>query len=349
MALDQIWKPELALVTYGNEYLSQDYSFAFWVKHSIFNQHVFNFRDLMSQHLLAQHFQIWLEGLKKQGVYRLSLHNASLLNEEQNPNANVELLAIPHFIVSHEKNKKTAWIFGKELAEWHSGEKDYEAPSEQRSDIRSEIFWRFELNPKLSKRIENDLAQPNWDDIHNYTDNELFDSKFAQGFIEPSNRALAYYGVQQQQNSDGTIIEKGQYLPILPKEYSADYANDTLVRFDALSTFIQDKIQHPYNENGEILSPDDQLNLRHFSQKIDDLHAKFIVKVANHYKTAKITKVEAPSPFDEPSTNNKVLSSIKRPEIAKHQQHQHPKGKTGVLALIIITVIICAAAYYFGL
>ncbi len=34
---------------------------------TIFDQHSFHFRDLLSQHLLAQHFQIWLEGLKKQG------------------------------------------------------------------------------------------------------------------------------------------------------------------------------------------------------------------------------------------------------------------------------------------
>lgn len=345
MALDQIWKPELALVTYANEYLSQDYSFAFWVKHSIFNQHIFTFRDLVSQHLLAQHFQIWLEGLKKQGVYRVSLHSSSLLNDEQNPNANVELLAIPHFIVSHEKNKKTAWIFGKELAEWYSGDNDYEAPIHQRSDVRNEVFWRFELSSKITKRIDNDLAQPNWDDIQAYTDNELFNSKYAQGFIEPNNRGLPYYGIKQVQNADGTIIENGQYLPLLPQEYAADYANDTLVRLDALSSFLQEKIQQPYHENGEILSPDEQLNLRHFSQKLDDLQAKFIVKVANHYKSARLTKIEAPSPFDETPSTNKLSSSPRHPQTQQH----HPKGKTGVFALIIITVIICICAYYFGL
>ena len=82
MALDQIWKQQLTLVTYGNEYLTQDLSFNRWIQHSIFNQHQFAFRDLMSQHLLAQHFQIWLEGLKKQGVRRLSLHRSELLVDE---------------------------------------------------------------------------------------------------------------------------------------------------------------------------------------------------------------------------------------------------------------------------
>ena len=85
MALDQIWKQQLALVTYGNEYLTQDLSFNHWLKHQVFNQHQIQFRDLLSQHLLAQHFQIWLEHLKQQGVRRLSLHQASILNDEKNP------------------------------------------------------------------------------------------------------------------------------------------------------------------------------------------------------------------------------------------------------------------------
>jgi len=113
MALDQIWKQQLTLVTYGNEYLKQNLSFNHWVQHAIFNQHNLHFRDLLSQHLLAQHFQVWLEALKKQGTQRISLHSSSLLNDEKNPNANVELLAIPHIIISHEQHKKAAWILAK--------------------------------------------------------------------------------------------------------------------------------------------------------------------------------------------------------------------------------------------
>ena len=48
MALDQIWKRQLTLVTYGNEYLTQGISFSRWVNHAIFNQHAFGFRDLTS-------------------------------------------------------------------------------------------------------------------------------------------------------------------------------------------------------------------------------------------------------------------------------------------------------------
>ena len=343
MILDQIWKQQLTLVTYGNEYLTQDLSFNRWVNHTIFNQHALSFRDLMSQHLLAQHFQVWLEGLKKQDVRKISLHSSRILDDEQNPNANVELLPIAHFIVSHGKNKKTAWIFGKELAEWYSAEHDYDTPTEQRANIRHETFWRFELNPKLVKRVEQDLLPPNWDDIQVYTDNELFDTRYAQGFVEPENKDLPYYGMPQPFIKEATNSRQNHYLSLLPTEYQADYAHETLHRLEALSEFIHTKLKHPYSENGASLTADEQLNLRHFSQKLDDLTAKFVVKVANHYQSAQLTAKAITSPFEKIATDQPPKFRAK-PHVAEQKV-----GKTGVLTLIIITIIICICAYYFGL
>lgn len=342
MALDQIWKRQLTLVTYGNEYLTQGISFSRWVNHAIFNQHAFGFRDLTNQHLLAQHFQIWLEGLKKQGVYRLSLHSASILNDEQNPNANVELLAIPHFIVSHDQQKKTAWIFGKELAEWYSADNDYEAPEQQRPNLRTEIFWRYDLNAKLIKRIEQDLVQPNWDDIQVYTDNELFDTQYAKGFPEPVNKDLPYYGLDETLYTTEDSILK---LALLPTDYQADYAHETFCRIDALEGFISAKLKHPYDENEQIMSPEEQMNLRHFLQKVEDLKSKFIVKVANHYKSARLTPKQIASPFD----THENIKTEHRQAFNSKVNPEHKPGKTGVFALIIVTILICLAAYYFGL
>ena len=338
MALDQIWKQQLALVTYGNEFLSQALSFHRWVNHAVFSQHTFAFRDLLSQHLLAQHFQIWLEGLKKQGVYRLSLHHSSLLNDEQNPNANVELLPISHFIISHEHNKKTAWIFGKELAEWYNADNDYEAPISQQSPFRHETFWRFELNSKYTKRIEQDLAQPNWDDIQVYTNNELFDAKYAQGFQEPIDKDQPYDGGILNED----LTQTGLKLSLIPTDYPADYAHETLNRLEALAQFIAAKIQHPYDENQQILSPEEQMNLRHFSQKLDDLTAKFVTKVANHYQSAQLTPKVVDSPFEN-------IKNEARQSFSTKTHTESKTTKTSVFALIAITLLICIAAYYFGL
>ena len=337
MSLDAIWKQQLTLVTYGNEYLSQDLSFQHWIQHPIFNQHVLNFRDLLNQHLLAQHFQIWLEGLKKQGVTRLSLHSAELLNDEQNPNANIELLPISHVIISHKSHTKQAWMLGKELAEWYTADNDYEAPKSQTEQLRHETFWCYELNAKLIKKIDTDLTAPNWDDIQQYTEQELFLHPYSHGFSEPLQQNSPYYGYAITPLTPENSSAFNTQPALFPTQYSADYAHQTLHRLEALTHFIQQKIQHPYDANGVILPPEEQLNLRHFSQKLDDLTAKFIVKVGNHYQTAKLT----------PATP--VASPLHQSSHETTKQSHGKVGKTSVFTLIIITIILCVCAYYFGL
>lgn len=228
MALDQIWKQQLALVTYGNEYLAANLNFSRWIEHPVFNQNRLIFRDLMSQHLLAQHFQIWLEGLKKQGVKKLSLHLSSLLNDEQNPNANVELLPFAHFIVSHQANKKTAWICGHELAEWDDSDREFQAPDSQQSMIRQEDLWRYELNDKFAKKIDADLKKVNWNEVAIFLERELFDSKYADNFIEPEQQDFPFYGYAVDPEDLSS-----QQLALIPTDYPADCAHRLLHRTQA--------------------------------------------------------------------------------------------------------------------
>ena len=332
MALDQIWKQQLTLVTYGNEFLAGNLNFSRWIEHPIFNQNRLIFRDLRSQHLLAQHFQIWLEGLKKQGVKKLSLHLSSILNDEQNPNINVELLPFSHFIVSHQANKKTAWICGLELAAWYNSDNEFEAPLSQRTMLREESFWRYELNDKFAKKVDTDLQKLNWNEIAVFLERELFNHKYTEDFLEPEQQDFPFYGYE----IDPTAISSKQ-LALIPTDYPADCAHRLLHRTQALTDYLEEKRQHPYHDSGELMSPEEQINLRNFSQKTDDLFAKLIVKIANHYQTAQLTA--------EPEIIDRTM------ETSEHfnQVHHHKVGTAGVIKLIILTVIICMVAYYFGL
>lgn len=332
MALDQIWKQQLTLVTYGNEFFAGNLNFSRWIEHPIFNQNRLIFRDLRSQHLLAQHFQIWLEGLKKQGVKKLSLHLSSILNDEQNPNINVELLPFSHFIVSHQANKKTAWICGLELAAWYNSDNEFEAPLSQRTTLREESFWRYELNDKFAKKVDTDLQKLNWNEIAVFLERELFNHKYTEDFLEPEQQDFPFYGYE----IDPTAISSKQ-LALIPTDYPADCAHRLLHRTQALTDYLEEKRRHPYHDSGELMSPEEQINLRNFSQKTDDLFAKLIVKIANHYQTAQLTA--------EPEIIDRTM------ETSEHfnQVHHHKVGTAGVIKLIILTVIICMVAYYFGL
>lgn len=348
MALDPIWKQQLALVTYGNEYLSQNLSFSHWAKHAIFNQHKFVFRDLFTQKLLAQHFQIWLEGLKKQGVVKLSLHNSSLLLDEKNPNPNVELMPYAHFIVSHHAQSYVAWIFGKELAEWDHADDEFQPPKNQRSDIREENLWRYELNTKLMKRVDVDLQQPNWDDIQTYTDSVLYDQPQTQGFVAPNLLGQSYYGYVRKDLADNQNPTVQLNLALLPNDYNATYAHESLIKLEALEGFLNNKLNHPPSEELDALSHDERLNFQHFKQKLEDLTAKFVTKVANHYKTARLAPIEIISPLDIPEQPIRSENRFFNNDLPTTKP-EHKSGKSNVFALIVITAIICICAYYFGL
>jgi len=334
MALDQIWKQQLSLVTYGNEYLAGNLNFSRWIEHPVFDQNRLIFRDLLSQHLLAQHFQIWLEGLKKQGVKKLSLHLSSVLNDEQNPNANVELLPFAHFIVSHQANKKTAWICGHELAEWDNSDSEFQAPASQQSVLRQEDLWRYALNDKFSKKIDADLKKVNWNEVAIFLERELFDSKYADNFIEPEQQDFPFYGYEVDPNDLSS-----QQLALIPTDYPADCAHRLLHRTQALVNHLEQQKKHPYTATDELLSPEEQINLRNFLQKADDLFAKLIVKTANHYQTAQLT-AEEPEIIDR---------TMEIPQQRNPTQQHHKVGASGVIKLILLTIIICVCAYYFGL
>ncbi|MFT4021156.1 MAG: hypothetical protein QM666_06545 [Acinetobacter sp.] len=340
MAFDSIWKQQLTLVSYGNEYLMHDISLFQWRQHAIFNQHLLQFRDLLSQHLLAQHFEVWLEQLKKQGVTRLSLHASSLLNDEQNPNANVELLPYTHFIVSHTATKKTAWICGHELAEWYNATNEYEFPEHQAIQIRVETLWSYELPAKLSKKIQADLQQPDWDEIEQYLNSELFHSTYAANL--PAFTDEEYTGSLQTIAAD-TTIQSTPHTPtaILPSRYKAQLANDLLFKFDQLQQHLANKKTSNAQNETTITSPEQSRQLQHFSEKVDDLFAKLIVKIANHYQSAQRKVSTSPSPFDQEKDNILQFKS-------KSAAQKNHVSSGNVITLILITIALCVAAYYFG-
>ncbi|WP_111893154.1 hypothetical protein [Acinetobacter sp. MB5] len=349
MALDPIWKQQLTLVTYGNEYLTHGLSVHQWRQIPIFDQHTFAFRDLLSQHLLAQHFQIWLENLKKQGVTRLSLHASSMLNEEKNPNPNIELLPYSHFIVSHHDKKKTAWVFGNELAEWFNTEQEFMIPDAQQSSTRQETLWNFELNSKLYKKIQADLQAPEWDRIQQYLTQELFNTTYAQNVQQQHFTEQHYTGFNlTQPNKIAFDLEEKSAL--LPAQYQANLSNELLLKLEALELDLAEQAKIQSEESQVFASADEKRAFKHFSQKLDDLFAKLIVKTANHYQTAQRKIIAPETPFETPAAAPQTQSyaNVNLNKSTATEPHKHQISNKNVVTLIIMTILICVLAYYFG-
>ncbi|ESK40585.1 hypothetical protein P256_01040 [Acinetobacter nectaris CIP 110549] len=314
MALDPIWKQQLVLVTYGNEFLKNQLSFSTWVNHDIFQNCLIQFRSLKTQHLLAQHFQIWLETLKTQGFTQLSLHESSLLKDGTNPNPNIELLPFTHFIVAHSPQKKVAWIFGQELAEWYTADNEYEIPASQQLKSRLVTMWDFELPTPLIKQVTLDLNRPNWDSINDYLEKEIFNQPYVTNFTVQELTSAYYTGTS---NSDDQSL--------LPQDYHAEISHEFLFKLEQLDQQIEKSKQQSNSLTAEMQA---------FSQKIDELFSKLIVKTANHYKEAKRKVTLGNSPFD----NTEKLNT----------DHKTTASTKSVIALIFITLVIGALVYYFG-
>lgn len=314
MALDPIWKQQLVLVTYGNEFLKNQLSFNTWVNHDIFQNVLLQFRSLQTQHLLAQHFQIWLENLKAQGVTQLSLHEASLLKEGTNPNPNIELLQFSHFIVAHSAQKKVAWLFGQELAEWYTADNEYEIPTAQQLKSKLMTMWDFELPQQVIKQVNLDLNRPNWDNISDYLEKEIFNQSYITNFTVNELNTAYYTGTSNPENQS-----------ILPQDYHAEISHEFLFKLEQLDQQIE-----KYRKESNSLTAE----MQSFSQKVDELFSKLIVKTANHYKEAKRKVILGNSPFDHDENSS--------------PEHKPSASTKSVIALILITIIIGALVYYFG-
>jgi hypothetical protein len=188
------------------------------------------------------------------------------------------------------------------------------------------------LNDKFAKKVDADLQKLNWNEIAVFLERELFNHKYTEDFLEPEQQDFPFYGYE----INPAAISSKQ-LALIPTDYPADCAHRLLHRTQALTDYLEEKRRHPYHDSGELMSPEEQINLRNFSQKTDDLFAKLIVKIANHYQTAQLTA--------EPEIIDRTM------ETSEHfnQVHHHKVGTAGVIKLIILTVIICMVAYYFGL
>ncbi len=170
------------------------------------------------------------------------------------------------------------------------------------------------------------------------------DRNLQKVLLNPVLLGSPYFG--QSIPADSKRIESDTIYCLIANRCPSRFAHNSLHRLDALNSFIQAKIQHPYHEDGTILTPEEQLNLRHFSQKIDDLTAKFIVKIANHYKTARL------NPSIRKLLTLMALETDHQPSNTLNTtppNSSHKPGAGGVITLIIITVVICLLAYYFGL
>lgn len=107
---------QVALVSYGTQYLRDEILLDDWYRHGVFFEARIQFRSLGDNTLLADDFTWWLGILKLSGATRLTLHLAKQFE-----------IGLPHpfngdefAVVVHYPDRYQIWAIGKEQAQWRN-------------------------------------------------------------------------------------------------------------------------------------------------------------------------------------------------------------------------------------
>lgn len=105
---------QVALVSYGTQYLHGQIELEDWHRHGTFFNARLQFRALVDNALLADDFTLWLGILKASGATRLSLHLASAFEVDAARAAEGEV----YVVVVHFPDRHQLWAVGEESAAW---------------------------------------------------------------------------------------------------------------------------------------------------------------------------------------------------------------------------------------
>ncbi|MEJ7807528.1 MAG: hypothetical protein WKG03_16585 [Telluria sp.] len=111
---DAILKRQVALVSYGNQFLSGQLTLDDFFRHGIFFGHRLQFRASAENALLADDFTLWLGVLRETGARRLSLHRA----RDVTATAERALRGGDFVVVVHFGDRCQLWACGEEQAIW---------------------------------------------------------------------------------------------------------------------------------------------------------------------------------------------------------------------------------------
>lgn len=111
---DSLLLRQVALVSYGTQFLRGLLPLEQWYQHGIFFDARLQFRDGADQRLLAADFTLWLTMLRATGAQRLSLHQPSEL-AVTTPAAE---RGGDYIVVAHFPDRYQLWVTGTETAGW---------------------------------------------------------------------------------------------------------------------------------------------------------------------------------------------------------------------------------------
>jgi hypothetical protein len=126
---------QVALVSYGSQFLGHQLPLEDWYRHGVFLDARFQFRSSDDNRLLADDFTVWLGTLARAGATRLSLHLAQELQVANEAGA--------YAVAVHFAERYQIWTVGVERAAWEG----WDFPRAQSYAGEVDSYWLLHERP----------------------------------------------------------------------------------------------------------------------------------------------------------------------------------------------------------
>lgn len=313
MYLERAYR-QIALISYGNEYLTSSIESEILDRHPLLFNHFPTLRDSQHGTLLCGSASHILNSLKELGATRLSLHIASDLTFPQleskifyfsdSENA---FCIIAHFPEQQYK----VLISCQEKAQWQAFDEHQNEMFSNYSNYynQTEAYTLHELELKNIQIIEQDLRLINW---------ELFLKEFEKRvYCNAIAKRYGIYPIQLETNNcyEGHLFnhQKEKQYPILPFTFHKNYASNLLENTATLKRQY-DAASHPKNEYSDYIQMDDQAkqDFDVASSALSLIHPILIKHCANHYQNSGIHNhhyfTGLQIPYTQSINNNPITS-----------------------------------------
>lgn len=258
---------QVALVSYGTQFLRGETSLDDWYRHGVFFDARFQFRSLSDNTLLADDFTWWLAILKLSGARCLSLHRATEFDISLPCILSGEYALVAHFADHHQ-----IWATGREEAGWREHPL---IPAEARQTMPAfpnaagysaelDSYWCIE-----DRQGSLDVPATSWKELTSAIAADLgitFPSSLAQTgpFVVPTSAEWAK-------------------LPLFPYSGSTAAAHRMLATLDhEAAAFSND--MNPKNENNLDKSRDG--GPERWGKRLDSWMVEVLLASANHFSAS---------------------------------------------------------------
>jgi len=289
---------QVALVSYGNEFLTGAVDSEILDRHPLLFTHFPILRDLEKGTLLAGSASHLLNHLKVQGLYKISLHFASDVLQPRTDSQIFDFNVGEYnfCIVCHFPNQIfKVLIHVDEKPLWQEYDTSQFPLQSNYNNYHDSVenYVLMNVSPDFSDKILADLQPLSWQSFYAEYQKEVYDfeiSKRYGSFPVPLTESNCY---------EGNLYQKEEQFPLLPYSLKRNYVSNLIINAVALRYRFNNE-SHAKNEYADYwhMASNEKVEFSQASNIVEKFLPIILKHSANHYQNAALdAQTQSNMPF----------------------------------------------------